>query len=780
MTPPLVSSSLRVYTEVPPADPVEVPPSPFRRAGPPPVEHIMVVDFETTTDLAQRLTFGSARHYRITRKGTTVTARERREWLIFADDLPQRDPDGYATLVDYARDHRIKLRSLSQWLRSVMWKATHDGAYVVGYNLPFDLSRMAWQWGAARRGVRGFTLNLWGYHDAKTDRRRQSLYRPRARVRQLGPHSRSMELSNPPRGDAPLGGLLDVSQLVFALTDRRHRLSTACDAFGCEIGKGDPGRHGVITDDYITYNRRDVAATGELLAAALTELETRWPGLHPTRAYTPASLGRSALAGFGLTPTRQRWPNWPVELNGEAMAAYFGGRAEVRIRRTPVPVVVCDFLSQYPTACALLGVWRLLTSKEMRAVECAGWLGDFLERVARDGPSMVLDPEVWPAMVGFAKVVCDGDVAVPVRAAYSERCDGPVDHRTAASILTADEPCVYSIPDLVASVLLTGRVPEIVSSWRLEGDGRAEGMAPLDVEGIGRINPYRDDPYVRWIELRKRIDADLTRPKHERGRLTRALKIVANATAYGLLVQCTKKDGEPGDLVVATDDSVEQHHVAEVEQFGNYAFPPLGALITAGGRLLLAIAERLVTDLGGTFAFCDTDSMAIVATPEGGPVPCEGGPVRMPDGEDAVLALSHAQVMDDVVGAFDRLNPYNPAIVGGSILEVEDYCRTDKKWPVGADNLPRSITCYAISSKRYVLYHEDETGERHLVKPTEHGLGRYLIPQTADEGRPVDRVEWYRSVLQWALARDLDGDETPPDWAHRIAVAKLPIQPPIP
>ena len=44
---------------------------------------------------------------------------------------------------------------------------------------------------------------------------------------------------------------------------------------------------------------------------------------------------------------------------------------------------------------------------------------------------------------------------------------------------------------------------------------------------------------------------------------------------------------------------------------------------------MLALLERCVADRGGTYAMCDTDSMAIVATKDGGPVPCPGGPERI-------------------------------------------------------------------------------------------------------------------------------------------------------
>src|SRR5205807_1919929 len=56
-----------------------------------------------------------------------------------------------------------------------------------------------------------------------------------------------------------------------------------------------------------------------------------------------------------------------------------------------------------------------------------------------------------------------------------------------------------------------------------------------------------------------------------------------------------------------------------VETPGEYAFPPLAACVTAAARLMLALLERSVSDAGGSYTFCDTDSMAIVATCTGRP-----------------------------------------------------------------------------------------------------------------------------------------------------------------
>ena len=67
---------------------------------------------------------------------------------------------------------------------------------------------------------------------------------------------------------------------------------------------------------------------------------------------------------------------------------------------------------------------------------------------------------------------------------------------------------------------------------------------------------------------------------------------------------------------------------------------------------MLATLEALVTIAGGSWAFCDTDSMAIVATETGGLVPCPGGPERDEHGRECVRALDFGQV-DGIVRRFE-------------------------------------------------------------------------------------------------------------------------------
>jgi hypothetical protein len=131
-----------------------------------------------------------------------------------------------------------------------------------------------------------------------------------------------------------------------------------------------------------------------------------------------------------------------------------------------------------------------------------------------------------------------------------------------------------------------------------------------------------------------------------------------------------------------------------LEKPGRWAFPPAAALITSGGRLLLALLEKMAADKGGTHALTDTDSMFFVSTKRGGPIECEGGPGMLP-GRKAVWSLRWKEV-DEICGRLGKLNPYDPNVVD-RLLKTEsiNYNRAGKQVP---------LNVFCVASKRYELH----------------------------------------------------------------------------
>ena len=87
---------------------------------------------------------------------------------------------------------------------------------------------------------------------------------------------------------------------------------------------------------------------------------------HLSRILSEASIGKAYLKQMNIWPWRELQPDMPNELIGLIVSTYFGGRAEVHLRRVVCQVFYCDFLSMYPTVCTLMGLWRfelLLSSR---------------------------------------------------------------------------------------------------------------------------------------------------------------------------------------------------------------------------------------------------------------------------------------------------------------------------------------------------------------------------------------------------------------------------------
>jgi hypothetical protein len=128
---------------------------------------------------------------------------------------------------------------------------------------------------------------------------------------------------------------------------------------------------------------------------------------------------------------------------------------------------------------------------------------------------------------------------------------------------------------------------------------------------------------------------------------------------------------------------------------------------------MLAILEKFMEDLGGSYLLTDTDSMFFVASDKGGLIPCSGGRHKLPDGTVAVKAITLGQVKE-ICKKLNSLNPYDIETVD-QILKIED-CNFDRS------GNPTQLYGLAVSAKRYVVYRRNKK-EIQIVKPSEHGLG---------------------------------------------------------
>lgn len=477
---------------------------------------------------------------------------------------------------------------------------------------------------------------------------------------------------------------------------------------------------------------------------------------------SPASIAKAYYRAMGITPRLKAQPDFPPEILGYAMSAYYGGRNECTIRRTPVPIVYTDVLGMYPTVNANLGLWRFHVAERIETQDCTADVQSFLESVT---PEMLLNPATWRRLHFFGRIVPSGDV-VPVRAQYS--ANGGT-FNIGVNPFHDEAPHWYAGPDLIASVLLTGKIPTVQQAFRLVPVGVQSSLRPVNLRGSVTIDPASDDFFKTVIEERKRV------PKTDR--LNKFLKVVANSGSYGVFVESNPEELASGKSVPVTvygpDATPFPSQATRPETPGTFSFPPVASLITAGARLILALIERMVTDAGGSHAFCDTDSFAIVATEQGGLVPCPGGPLRMPDGRAAIKTLSWAKV-DSIVAELTPLNPYNRDVVPGSLLEIEDVNFDPES---GAR---RQVWCLSIAAKRYALFTMDDCGIPTILPgTTRHGLGYLIDPRDQDTDDSVKALgPWEHALWETIVRERLGLPYEPPQWNNRPAVMRHTVSSP--
>jgi hypothetical protein len=185
--------------------------------------------------------------------------------------------------------------------------------------------------------------------------------------------------------------------------------------------------------------------------------------------------------------------------------------------------------------------------------------------------------------------------------------------------LTSKKPIWYAGPDLVASKVLTGRVPRVIKAIQMQVSGEQKKLRGTTLAGTVAIDPRKDDFFIRVVQERNRLKR-IDRP------ISDFLKVVGNSGSYGLFVQVDPETlRKPNRVRVYAGEKTLRIPSRYVEKTGPWYFPPIASLITSGGRLLLAMLERCIQDAGGSYLFCDTDSMCIVASEKGELVPCVGG-----------------------------------------------------------------------------------------------------------------------------------------------------------
>lgn len=409
-------------------------------------------------------------------------------------------------------------------------------------------------------------------------------------------------------------------------------------------------------------------------------------------------------------------------------------------------MVPVDFTSEYPTCCALLNLFDVLTAESVTFQDDTENVRRFIANISLED---CFKPELWENFSFFALVQADGDI-LPVRTVY----DG-VTQNIGNNYLTSEIPLWFAGCDLIASVIRTGKVPHILRAIRLVPHGKQVGMQAVNLRGsMVKIDPYKDDLFRKVIEQRKLHKDDEA--------LYYWLKILANSI-YGFFVELIPEMlSENVPVKVFSGEKMFRDTSDVIEKVGPWFFPPFASIITSAGRLLLGMAEACVMEKQGTYLFCDTDSLAIVSSKH-------GGSLNIP-GSEGVRILAWYEVQE-IVDRFATLNPYDFKAVKGSILNLVDanYIHSNRR------NAQRQLYGYSIAAKRYALYEKIGNADIKIVDPKAHGIGFLYPPKDSSEDWNEDVPQWIYEMWDYIVRGALNLKREIPSWLDLPQMMRLTI-----
>jgi hypothetical protein len=702
-----------------------------------PSEYALIFDCETTSDTAQALRIGA---FQVRKRGELLRSG------VFYD--PEILPAGeLALLATYAQSHGLALLTRDEFVDDVFFVYVADlGGLCIGFNLPFDISRIAINHVRPRgRNRNGFSFEL-------------SRDETRDRVRVVHRSSTSARIDLAPRHqrrptDHP-GHFSDVRTLARAMTGSSHSLGSLTKHLQTDTRKEESEEHGgPLTEAYVEYAVTDPEATWECFEILSARYDSYQLAQTPiTRISSEATIGKGCLREMGIRPWQRVQPDFPPEVLGQIISSYSGGRAQVKRRKTIVEVAHCDFKSMYSTVCALQGLWRYVIASGIETYDATSEAIDLLARMDLED---LRNSNTWESLHMIVEVRPDRDL-FPVRAQYgSEEQYGLGQNYLSSS---TGQTFWFTLADCLGSKLRTGRPPEVIRAIGFRPLQPQWGLQSFDIAGNDayRVEPYSDDFYVRLIDLRSEIKQRAKRERqqgHEQladqldGEQL-AMKITASATSYGIFIELNPEELDMPGLTACygLDGERFQSVVRRYERPGRFFHPLLATLITGAARLMLTAAESLGQREGLDWAFCDTDSLAFVRP-------------------SAMSPEEFAAAVDRVRDWFRPLSPY---CTSTDLLELED---TNFALISGKGTGPREpLYCLAISPKRYALFNLGADGKPILRKASAHGLG-HLLPAYDDKDAPGS------IPAPAASLRDLDIQRWQYDLWYRLIEATLIDQP---
>lgn len=444
-------------------------------------------------------------------------------------------------------------------------------------------------------------------------------------------------------------------------------------------------------------------------------------------AQIPAQFRVEApLSKFDLSPGEHA--AWMESFHGGICDAHPGAIGLV------LPAASVDLTSAFPLTANLIDWWDVRTAARLSREDVRQALCELCARAVED-PGVVLDPAVWHRFgLTLATVIPDGEFW-PIEIEDRRRPDGRLE---VVPVSSPSRPMFFAWPAVVAAAILSGQVPTIQKAERLVPEGRQEGLRSRLPILPGLVLDVEDDPGVALVCHRQ-----AAKVLHD-SNLAAELRGVVNSLCFGNMARFDERRRKVG----------RKWTVGEVP--GPETFLPIASTVTSGAYLLLAVLQRLASDLDSVVLYRDTDSSIFPTCPE-------GGTVKLGDGL-TVHALSWDE-LDTIVDKFDPLAVFGKDI---PVLKIE---RGTRKHP---------LHTLVAGPKRHVEFTLDDAGSFKIVHRTDTQLGgTYADPPTVPGRAPDGHREFSLGALksEIALARARERDA---ETACRTARAAWDVAQPLP
>ena len=348
---------------------------------------VLIFSSETTSDQYQNLTVGSC--------GVWTNSKLEKFCLFYDDSLKQSQIEKIKSCVSkltIPEDCIIDVMSRDEFATKIFFPCVYSGrANCVGFDLPFEISRLAIHHGKARNMQNGFSFRL-----------SEHLYHPNIRIRNINNNASFVQFAAPIRKKSEKkrqvyrGYFVDLKTLCYSMTNKSHE-----DVF--EASHVESKQQSKISLESIHYSINKTIATHQLYQKLIRQFTDVFllSEESASKMYSPASIGKKYLEKLGIRPFLQNNSEFPKEILGFLMSSYYGGRTEVRIRKKPIRGSYLDFTSMYPSMFVLMEMNQFLTSEKISFEHTREKTQELLDKIT---PEDVSGKDFWGNITTICKV----------------------------------------------------------------------------------------------------------------------------------------------------------------------------------------------------------------------------------------------------------------------------------------------------------------------------------------------------------------------------------------